>query len=111
MRRKNRPNQKVVTTQGIEHIEEFIHTERYKKGMTKKDILKLELEMATVVGANYPLCTKVNNLVDSGFFLIYTEDITEFLESLNLTDNAMRKTPEATYKQVIYHTVERYLKH
>ena len=110
MTTKYRPNQLAVSDKVIDDIKDFLDPEAYDGNLTQKEILEIELGNAKVPQADFTLYHEVSRLVEGGFFRVYTSDIRQFLETLNLSDHAMKQDTFETYKQVMYHAIKRYLK-
>lgn len=108
----NNINSKQVKEMVLADTLEFIEPEDYNVS-TKKEVLQKMIESVTYDGNKFSLHRQVHDLVFGGVFRIYSHDIIEFMETLNLKESTMKKVekePMLLYSDAVYHAIKGYLK-
>lgn len=110
----NSVNVKSVSEKAIKDTLQFIHVEEYDGLSTEKEVIEQMLESVNFGNFGQSLQTKVHALVYGGCFRIYNDDILQFLETLDLNENTMKRVkdePMEVYANVLWHAIKRYIKY
>jgi len=98
-------NSKDVKTALRNHINEFIDPSEYDNCNTVKEALRSQINhMKYGVDTDY---TSAYRMVEGGGFLIYTDDINNFIISLNLNNNSNKNFDDMDTFKLYCHLIAR----
>lgn len=106
-------NSVYVSEIAIKHVLESFEIEDYEGLSTNKEVLENMLKSVEEPRNIGNLQRQVQALVYGGSFLIYTDDILKFLNTLDLNEATLKrveKNPMETYANILWHAIKRYLK-